>query len=276
MPHLPQRWEKEPAPNFGDRPSFNRIYATVQCGFFGFAVLPGTWDVRGIYSAVVGVHGRVPAWFRHCDDKERDIASSFRLLLLSQALSLPMCAELSGCFLGRPHDLVLVYMAMPFGRKGAPANCAIFGDAISRMHAMPGMGRPDWYMSIRFLSKLYVGNGLLFDIRNAIRQRANALTWGHIMLGLLWPNALNQAKLAEKGQRSTTNTMLGLDINSASPSIAMPDPKIAGARALVGHRIEHQGSRALEMVTLQQARGHIEHFRSPNSKWNLPTPQLDS
>ena len=65
----------------------------------------------------------------------RYIASAFRLLRLQQALSLLMCAEFPGCLLGRPHDLVLLYMAMPFGWIGAPANFAIFGDAISRMHA---------------------------------------------------------------------------------------------------------------------------------------------
>ena len=54
-----------------------------------------------------------------------------------------MRTEFPGGFIGRPRDLVLLYMAMPFGWNGAPANFAIFGDAIACLHAKFGMGRPD-------------------------------------------------------------------------------------------------------------------------------------
>ena len=92
---------------------------------------------------------------------KRDIAAEFRLLRLHPALSLLMCAELPGGFLGYSRDLVLIYLVMPFGRNGAPANFAIFGDAITCIRAKFGMGRPDWLLPTPFLSKLYVGDGLL-------------------------------------------------------------------------------------------------------------------
>ena len=60
-----------------------------------------------------------------------DIAAAFRLLRVRPASSLPMCTELRGGFLGRPRDLVLFYLPMPFGWNGAPARFTIFGDAIS-------------------------------------------------------------------------------------------------------------------------------------------------
>ena len=81
------------------------------------------------------------------------------------------------------------------------------------------MGRPGWFLPIPFLSKLYVDDGLLFDIRNAIRQQANALMWVAIAIGLLCPLAINQTKLEEEGQWSTTHTMLGFDINSPTLQI---------------------------------------------------------
>ena len=111
---------------------------------------------------------------------KRDIASAFRLLRLHHALSLLMCTELAGCFLGHSHYLVSLNLIMPFGWNGSPAYFAILGDAIARTRAQFGMGRPDWFLSIHFLPKLYVGDGLLFDIRNAIRQQANAIMWESI------------------------------------------------------------------------------------------------
>ena len=66
---------------------------------------------------------------------KEDIASAFRMLRLHPALSLLMCTELPGGPLGRDHDLVLFYLAMPFGRNGSPASFALFGDAIPHMHS---------------------------------------------------------------------------------------------------------------------------------------------
>ena len=133
------------------------------------------------------------------------------------------------------------------------------------------MGWPDWYFPISPLSKLYLYDGLLFGLRNTFRQRANARTWEHITLGLLGPNALNKVKLEEEWQWSTAHTMLGFDINSASLSITWPEVEISGARVLFDRLSEHQGSRSLEAVTLQQVRCHIEHFRSPNAMWTSIT-----
>ena len=80
-----------------------------------------------------------------------------------------MCTESPGGFLGSPRDLVLFYMVIPFGWNGARAKFAIFGDAISCIHAQFGTGRPDWFISIPVLAKLYADAGHLVDIRNETR-----------------------------------------------------------------------------------------------------------
>ena len=116
---------------------------------------------------------------------KRVIASAFRLLRLRPASSLLMCTELPGGVVGHSRDVIIFYFVMPFGRNGSPANFAIFGDAISCLRAQFGTGRPDWFLPIPFLSQLYVDDGLLFDIRNEIRQQANVLMWEAITLGLL-------------------------------------------------------------------------------------------
>lgn len=60
----------------------------------------------------------------------------------------------------------------------APSDFSIFGDAISTTHARFGMNNPGWLTALPCQSRLYVGDGMLFDIRHPLRQRANTDTWG--------------------------------------------------------------------------------------------------
>ena len=90
---------------------------------------------------------------------------------------------------------------MPFGCNGAPANFAIVADAISTTNSRLGIVDPDWYTPTPFLFLLYVGDGVMFDIKNAGRQKSNADTWEWIARGLLGMSAINDGKLDLEGQR---------------------------------------------------------------------------
>ena len=184
-------------------------------------------------------------------------------------MSLLMCMELPGCVIGRSRDVVIFYLAIHFGRNVSPANFAIFGGTISCLRDQFGMGRPDWFLPIPFLSKLYVDDGLLFDIRNEIRQQANVLMWEAITVGLLGRNALKLTNLKEEGQWSTTHTMLGFDIDSSALEISLPEAKVAGPRAIFDQISEKSGPRALEVGIFQKIRCHIDHFRDSNAIWEF-------
>ena len=80
-----------------------------------------------------------------------DIASAFRLLRLRPSLPLLMCTELAGGILGCSRNLVLIYLAMPFGRVGAPANFAIFGGSVTRIHGEFRTGRQGSFLPSPFL-----------------------------------------------------------------------------------------------------------------------------
>ena len=95
--------------------------------------------------------------------------------------------------------------------------------------------RPDWCRPLSFLSELYVGDGILFDIRGNVRQRGNAHVWESITLGLLGPQSLKLAHLEEAGKWGPTHTMLGFEIDSEPLRITPPVAKIAGARVLFDH-----------------------------------------
>ena len=207
---------------------------------------------------------------------KRDIGSAFRLLRLRPSWSLLMCTELPGCFLGYAHDLVLIYRVIPFGLNGAPGNFAIFGDAATCIRAKFGMGHPDWFPPPTPLTpKPYVDDGRLFEIRNAIRQNLNATLWGHIAIGMLGRNSPNLSKLEEEGKWKSARAMLGFDIDARSLTISLTEAKIAGARVLFDNLNESKWSSAIEVVTLQKARGHFEHFKAPNAIWTFPTGPIE-
>ena len=161
---------------------------------------------------------------------KRDIDSAFRLRRLRLALSLLMCAELPGGYPVYSHDLVLIYLAMPIGRNGAPANFLLFGDSIACIHGKFGPGRLDRFLTLPFRSKLYAGNGLILETRNIARQNGSVSLRGKLTLGLLGPQATKQSKIAAEGQWIATHTMLGFNIDAHSLSTSLPGATIAGAR----------------------------------------------
>ena len=165
---------------------------------------------------------------------------------------------------------------MPFGWNGAPANFAVFGDAISNIHAQFGMHRTDWFSSLAFASRLYVDDGVFSDVKMPIRQLANTLVWESTTLGLLGPKSLNLDKMKEEGDRGTTHTMLGFNINSEFLTITLPEAKVTGAWFLFDGLRQKAGSRTFGILELQQVRGHIEHFEASNAIWKFLTGPIDA
>ena len=132
---------------------------------------------------------------------KRDIAAAFRLLRLHPALCLVMATELPGKIFGLDNgfDVVLVYLAMPFGWNGSPAHFAVFGDALTLIHRNFGMADPTWFGSHPFHSRLYVGDGIFSEVLRIQRMDACTECWERIAKGLLGPTAINLGKLDEEG-----------------------------------------------------------------------------
>ena len=72
-------------------------------------------SIESIARLVVSLTVSLPGF--EIEMTKRDF-SSFRLLRLRPSLSLLMCTELPVCVLGRSHDVVAFYLAIPFGRIG--------------------------------------------------------------------------------------------------------------------------------------------------------------
>ena len=140
--------------------------------------------------------------------------------------------EFLGCHLARSIDLFPLYIVMNLGRGFAPANFAIFGDTVSGIRAEFGMGRPGWFLPMPPRPAMTVYDGLLFDIRNSIRQKSNVPTWETIAIGCSGAVSINHPNLEEEGNRAHIRPILGFDIGAASIHIYQQEEKIAGDRVL--------------------------------------------
>ena len=185
---------------------------------------------------------------------KRDIASAIRLLRVHPALSLVMFTGLHLEHFEAEFDISLFYLAIPFGRDGPPANCAISGDAISAIQSHRGMERPGRSSQFPSLSELYVDDGLFSDLKNRRRQTLNTTAWEPTTRGVVGRKAINADKLAGGGIWGSTHTMMGFAIDSESLPIRPTAAKIAGARALFDQLREQPYCRSLDVNTIQQFR----------------------
>ena len=119
------------------------------------------------------------------------------------------------------------------------------------------MSNPSWYATAPFQSRLYVDDGMLFDIQNMIRHNSNTDTWESVTRGLLGVRSINKDKLGMEGNRGTKHSLIGLDIDSHELAVQLPGAKIDGARALFEQLQSLYQSRAIELQTIQKIRGHM-------------------
>ena len=70
--------------------------------------------------------------------------------------------------------------------------------------------------------------------------------------------------------------MLGSGVDFSYLAIRLPEAKVTGTRILFDQLQEKDFSRAIEVNTLQQERGHIEHFGTSNPMWKLVSLPIDT
>ena len=117
-----------------------------------------------------------------------------------------MVTELPGkmCNLRDGNDVVLFYLAMPFGWNGPPAHFAAFGDALTIIHRAHGMSDTDWYGPSPFRSRLYAGDGIFAEILRKIRMGACTNCWETSAKGLLGPLAKKTKQARGRGRVEAT------------------------------------------------------------------------
>ena len=227
--------------------------------------VPSVYDLSRWITGLVRMYHGLPLKV----DK-RDAASAFRLLRLHHALALVVVTEFPASHVHMEHDLACFYLVMPFGWNGSPAHFARFGDAVTRAHNKCGLGRlSHTLMRHARRSVLYVDDGIFIEVNMRERLSGTTACWGHLTKGVLGADATNLDKLDEEGHWESQKILLGFTFDLSRLAITLPEEKMAGVRILLDHFFDVKRSQVMQLLEVQQLRGHMEHFRSTNEVWGI-------
>ena len=124
---------------------------------------------------------------------KRDVAAAFRLLMLHPSLCLLMATELTRRFFNlQGKDVVMFYLAMPFGRNGSQAHFAVFGDAIAAAHCAHGLADHPELSQLPFQSRMYVDDGIFVELEKIPRMNTSTAVWEKFARGLLGHQSINK------------------------------------------------------------------------------------
>ena len=77
------------------------------------------------------------------------------------------------------------------------------------------------------------------------------------------------------GNWGPRRTLIGFDIDSGNSTFRLREGEVVGDRLTFGKLYEQFTTMVLEVRTVQQVRGHIEHSRSPEAMWRFLTGPID-
>ena len=200
---------------------------------------------------------------------KRDFASAFRLLRSRPALSLLMATEFPANHIPLPRDLVCIYLAMPFGRNGAPSNFARLGAAIASAHLQCGSSRSTRCLNHAFQSVMYVDGGIFIELKIPLRLTNTTICWEFFSRGILGEQASGEDKMSIDGTWESGQILIGFAFNLKDITISLPEQNMTGAKVFFSDLFGKQGSHFLTLLEVQQPRGHLEHFQTTNEMWGL-------
>ena len=223
----------------------------------------------------MGLTGRYPEL--ELKATKRDIASAFRLPRLRPALSLLAATEFPARHVSLSRDLICIYLVMPFGWNGSPANFARFGDAITLARQQCGLRRGDRHLHHSFRPRTYADDGIFIEINARRRLNATAACWGFFAKCILGLGATSDGKLAQEGTWESQKILIGFAFYLRHLTISLPENKRDGAEIFCVSLSDERGPHFLTLLEAQQLRGYLEHFQTTNEMWKIvkgPTDRL--
>lgn len=117
---------------------------------------------------------------------ERDINSVFRQIRLQPADCSLFSTEFRGSLLGVDFDIIVGYMALPFGWTGAPGIFASIDELITRHRNLSSPANVIWDWGLPFRIHSFVYGGALIVPTHARRLEQTAAAWeegGFMVIG---------------------------------------------------------------------------------------------
>ena len=206
---------------------------------------------------------------------KREIASAFRLLRRHPASSLLMAAEFPANHVSFPRDLICIYLVMPFGRNGSPANFARFGDAITLDHQQCGLRKCDRHQHHSFYSRMYLGDWVFREINFDRRLASTTTCWEFFARGILGLDAINNEKSAQEGTWDPHRILIGFVFDFHNLAISLQGGNGGRAEIFPAAIFEKRGPQSPPLLETQQLRGYLYHFQTTNEVWEIAKDPSD-
>ena len=193
---------------------------------------------------------------------KKDIAGAFRLLWVDPkdvelfAGDLPWVPEeMEGGEDMAGEGMTVVYLVSSFGLSGSPGEWTVWGKATEEFlrHHRPSMPRRD--LSWSFESRILVDDNVLVEPLVGLRPWVASEVYELGVKTLLGEAAVNREKDLIEGPFRTFQTVWGLDMDTATEEIHLPERRILKGAHLLNDGAFEYGCKDLTVRTVQRFRG---------------------
>ena len=114
---------------------------------------------------------------------------------------------------------------------------------------------------------VFVDDGMFIAVEIGNRPSVSGPAWGfgaNLFFGI---GSISHMKLAAEGARGARLLLLGYHVNLEEDPISLPGPEIIGAFSLINASVFTPGCLALDLHSLQELRGCINHWANTGRVW---------
>ena len=206
---------------------------------------------------------------------KRDIAKAFKLIpanphlvkCLRHVFKAETSATTSG-ILGCP-------LSLPIGWVASPSFFGLVAEVIQEIHYACGPEDDSWNLNAAYRTFLYVDDCMLVEPSIGTRPQDSVEAWDRICELILTEKSLSKEKADIEGRWSVEHTILGFVVNTKEGTIAVPEEKVLGARAMISPDVFTPGNSRIALRDVQILRGLCQHWLVSNWFWKVTLQTID-
>ena len=197
----------------------------------------------------------------------RDISNASKRAPLRPDYIAIFCHQFASQASGLAQDATVGWLAPPFGFAAPPAIFAMCTDAIQRVHRSGRALDGSWSGWGAFWSVIFAGDAIFVeaDVGDFLQETVDA--WELACPGLFGPDSINGDTVRLGGKWDTSGLILGFGIDTVEETIAVPPPKVDGARTYLLSDEFVAGSQHVTLKALQTLRGYMQHWLVSSMFW---------
>ena len=230
-------------------------------------------DIQCLAKRVAMLKRRFPWKTIFCT--KRDIESAFRRINMHPDSVYIMNTELIGSELGIADDVMVCYLALPFGWNGSTGAFATDGDFIREVVCGYRSSTPQWESDLPFAVEVFADDLMLIEPRLGRRLDMTSSSVDWAVKQCLGFGAISGKKLNVEGHWAMQHVLLGFEVDVNLGKINLPDEKVEGARRLILQEIYDPGCKIVTVKAMLELRGNFTHWSMSNTVWTYCARPID-